>query len=302
METADGLLEECEIAVKAHKAETRDRLTSGQTLTPAQKSKAVLVTFRGVSGLNAETIVSRHHELTVLCDHLERVEDKYTWSLPVENIRPTLNWTSRWGPHEDAMLLVGAYIHGFGNWELMVSDAKLGLADKVFLEEGKKTEENGSKPIPNAIHLVRRGDYLLGLLREQQEKIREYEQSIRRTSQKLSTPVPGSSSGSLKRGRDESAEAASVRKEKKKRPVTPTFTDSEDDYPESMDEAVVKEELRPVKTYLKLIKDTKQQSRDEKVQVLKTSLKAIGERIDDVVKTRTARGESEERWRRHLWW
>jgi len=69
-----------------------------------------------------------------------------------------------------------------------------------------------------------------------------------------------------------------------------------------MDEAVVKEELRPVKTYLKLIKDTKQQSRDEKVQVLKTSLKAIGERIDDVVKARTARGESEERWRRHLWW
>jgi chromodomain-helicase-DNA-binding protein 1 len=303
-ETADALLEECEAAVKVHKAETRERLTNGQTLTPAQKSKAVLVTFRGVSGLNAETIVSRHHELTVLCDHLERVDDKYTWSLPVENIRPTLNWTSRWGNHEDAMLLVGAYIHGFGNWELMINDPKLGLADKVFLEEGKKAEEGGSKPIPNAIHLVRRGDYLLGLLREQQEKIREYEQSIRRTSQKRSsqTPVPVGSNGSLKRGREESAEAGSARKEKKKRPVTPTFTDSEDDYPESMDEAVVKEELRPVKTYLKLIKDTKQQSRDEKVQVLKTSLKAIGERIDDVVKARTARGESEERWRRHLWW
>jgi chromodomain-helicase-DNA-binding protein 1 len=69
-----------------------------------------------------------------------------------------------------------------------------------------------------------------------------------------------------------------------------------------MDEATVKEELRPVKTYLKLIKDTKQQSRDEKVQVLKSSLKAIGERIDEVVRTRASRGESEERWRRHLWW
>jgi chromodomain-helicase-DNA-binding protein 1 len=287
-----------------HKAEIRDRLAGGQTLTPAQKSKAVLVTFRGVTGLNAETIVSRFHELSVLCDHLERIEDKYSWTLPVENIRPTLNWTSRWGTHEDAMLLVGAYIHGFGNWEIIVADKKLGLEGKVFLEEGKKSDETGSKPIPNAIHLVRRGDYLLGLLREQQEKIREYEQSMRRTSQKLHTPVPPSiPSGSSKRGRDEADDGSgSARKEKKKRPVTPTFTDSEDDYPESMDEGIVKEELRPVKTYLKLIKDTKQQSRDEKVQVLKSSLKAIGERIDEVVKTRAEKGESEERWRRHLWW
>lgn len=299
-------MEECEGAVKIHKAEIRDRLARGQTLTPAQKSKAVLVTFRGVSGLNAETIVSRFHELRVLCDHLEGLEDKYTWTLPVENVRPTLNWTSRWGTHEDAMLLVGAYIHGFGNWELMVNDAKLGLADKVFLEEGKKTDDSGSKPIPNAIHLVRRGDYLLGLLREQQEKIREYEQSLRRQTQKGSshTPVPTPyPTGSSKRAREETDDGAnSAGKGKKKRPVTPTFTDSEDDYPESMDEATVKEELRPVKTYLKLIKDTKQQSRDEKVQVLKSSLKAIGERIDEVVKTRGARGENEDRWRKHLWW
>lgn len=313
-DTADALVEECEAAVKEHKDDVRDRIARGQTLTPAQKSKAILVNFRGVSGLNAETIVSRVHELTVLCDHLERLDDKYSWVMPVENIRPTLNWTSKWGPHEDAMLLVGAYLHGFGNWEQMIGDPKLGLADKVFLEEGKKTTDDGggtggggggsntSKPIPNAIHLVRRGDYLLGLLREQQEKIREYEQSLKRTSSAKShshTPAPASANGSIKRSREDREEAGSAKK--KKRPTTPTFTDSEDDYPESMDEAVVKEELRPVKTYLKLIKDTKQQSRDEKVQVLKTSLSAIGERIDEVVKHRVANGESEERWRRHLW-
>ncbi|KAG8853728.1 hypothetical protein FRB91_004430 [Serendipita sp. 411] len=305
-EASDGIVEECETAVKAHKSEIRERIASGQTLTPAQKSKAVLVTFRGVSGINAETIVSRFHELSVLCDHLERLDDKYTWVLPVENIRPTLNWSSKWGPHEDAMLLVGAYMYGFGNWELMLADAKLGLNGKVFLEEGKKTEgaDTSNKPIPNAIHLVRRGDYLLGLLREQQDKIREYEQSMKRSGQKNShTPVPSSvNGGSSKRTREERDEAsASAKKEKKKRPTTPTFTDSEDDYPSSMDEAVVKEELRPVKAYLKLIKETKQQSRDEKVQILKTCLSAIGERIDEVVRHRMSRGESEDRWRKHLW-
>jgi chromodomain-helicase-DNA-binding protein 1 len=305
LETAEGMVAECEAAVKVHKEEIRERIANGQTLTPAQKSKAVLVTFRGVSGLNAETIVSRYHELSVLCDHLERLDDKYSWTLPVENIRPTLNWTSRWGPHEDAMLLVGSYVHGFGNWELMVNDPKLGLADKVFLEEGKKTEEGSNKPIPNAIHLVRRGDYLLGLLREQQDKIREYEQSMKRSIRPSHTPLPAgtpTNGGSSRRIREDDEGSIPPKKEKRKRPSTPTFTDSEDDYPESMDEATVKEELRPVKTYLKLIKDTKQQSRDEKVQVLKTSLKAIGERIDEIVKKRVSLGESEDRWRKHLWW
>lgn len=303
------MVETAEAAVKVHKAEVRERIANGQTLTPAQKSKAVLVTFRGVGGLNAETIVSRHHELKVLCDHMKMVEDPYSWTLPVENIRPTLNWTSKWGNHEDAMLLVGAWIHGFGNWELMIGDPNLGLANKVFLEEGKKTEEGAAKPIPNAIHLVRRGDYLLGLLREQQDKIREYEQSMRRQSgnkNRSVTPANGStrpssvhnSNGKRPRGDDDADTPKNSGK--KKRITTPTFTESEDEYPASMDEEVVKTELRPVRQYLRQLKD-KTHTRDEKVAVLKISLKAIGERIEEVVKTKVRRGENEEKWRKHLW-
>ena len=37
----------------------------------------------------------------------------------------------------------------------MQKDQKLGLEGKFFLEEDKKGEDSASRPIPNAIHLVR---------------------------------------------------------------------------------------------------------------------------------------------------
>ena len=65
---------------------------------------------------------------------------------------------------------------GFGMWDFLTEDPSLGLADKVFLEEGKAApqytvNESGEKifkpkPIPSAIHLVRRGDALLRAIRE----------------------------------------------------------------------------------------------------------------------------------------
>jgi chromodomain-helicase-DNA-binding protein 1 len=175
------------------------------------------------------------------------------------------------------MLLVGAFLYGFGNWEAMQKDSRLGLDGKFFLEEGKKGEDSASRPIPNAIHLVRRGDFLLGVLREHEEKLRSLESSLRnKGSVKTSTsppPAPVAStsySNNLKR-RAESEAVASIddgNARKKKRRPTPTFTDSEssDEWcvylwiscslnvkclcSPSMDEAATKEELRPVKKQL----------------------------------------------------
>ena len=153
------------------------------------------------------------------------------------------------------MLLVGAYLYGFGNWEAMAKDHKLNLDGKFFLEEGKKGEDAASRPIPNAIHLVRRGDYLLGILREHEEKVKSYESTIRTKVKTSASPPPmaSSSSYSIKR-RAESEAVASVddtSSRKRKRRPTPTFTDSEssDECP-SMDEGATKEELRPVKKQL----------------------------------------------------
>jgi chromodomain-helicase-DNA-binding protein 1 len=237
VDVADDIIELCERAVEENNAQKRARVSAGETLTNAQKSKAILVTCRNVNNINAETVLSRHRDLRILYNHLHELgDDIYDWSIPIDNIRPTLNWSGRWGPQEDSMLLVGAFLYGFGNWEQMVKDPKLGLEGKFFLEEGKKGEDSASRPIPNAIHLVRRGDFLLSILREHDEKLRSYESSLRNKGQlKVSTSPPptavasSSHTSSLKR-RAESEAVASVddnNSRKRKRRPTPTFTDSE---------------------------------------------------------------------------
>ncbi|KAG7446290.1 uncharacterized protein BT62DRAFT_1021007 [Guyanagaster necrorhizus] len=306
LDVADDIIAICSQAVKDSEEQKRHRIDAGETLTNAQKSKAVLVTCRGVGNINAETVLSRHRDLRTLYDILSELPDPYKWSIPVDNIRPTLNWSGRWGPQDDSMLLVGAYLYGFGNWETMAKDEKLGLDGKFFLEEGKKGEDAASRPIPNAIHLVRRGDYLLGILREHDEKLRSYESSIRTKVKSSASPPPiASTSHGLKR-RAESEAVASVddnSSRKRKRRPTPTFTDSEssDECP-SMDEAATKEELRPVKKQLKQLKlSGEDMPRDNKVAILKDSLAAIGRRIETVLNNKDAAGEDRERWRRHLW-
>lgn len=231
IDTADDIVDLCARAVEENNAEKRARVSAGETLTNAQKSKAVLVTYRNVGNINAETVLSRHRELQILFKYVGDLgDDVYNWRIPVDNIRPTLNWSGRWGPQEDAMLLVGAYLYGFGNWEAMAKDPRLGLEGKFFLEEGKKGEDSSNKPIPNAIHLVRRGDFLLSTLREHDEKLRAIESTLQRRNPKASiSPPPTVASTSYAKRRAESEAVASVEEgstRKRKRRPTPTFTDS----------------------------------------------------------------------------
>ncbi|KAH9002041.1 SNF2 family N-terminal domain-containing protein [Lactarius hatsudake] len=284
IDVADDIVELCASAVEENNTQKQTRVAAGETLTTAQKSKAVLVTYRNVGNINAETVLSRTRDLHILYNILSLLnpEDMYTWSIPVDNI-------------QDSMLLVGAYLYGFGNWEVIAKDLKL--------EEGKKGEDASTKPIPNAIHLVRRGDYLLGLLRDNEEKLRLYETSLRTKGQLRASASPPPVA--LRRAESEavaSVEDTSARK-RKRRP-TPTFTDSEssDECDPSMDEAATKEELRPVKKQLKQLKlSGGDMPRDDKVAILKESLAAIGRRIEVVLDTKQAAGEDRDRWKRHLW-
>lgn len=71
------------------------------------------------------------------------------------------------------MLCIGIARHGYGAWTQIRDDTDLGLGDKFFLEEHRverKTErlttEDKSTKSPGAVHLVRRADYLLSVLRD----------------------------------------------------------------------------------------------------------------------------------------
>lgn len=85
------------------------------------RQKAILFTFRGIQGINAETVVARHYELKALVEHFKRVEDVDSYAIPHDNLKPTMNWSVEWGPKEDARLLIGIWRYGFGAWDLIKS-------------------------------------------------------------------------------------------------------------------------------------------------------------------------------------
>jgi chromodomain-helicase-DNA-binding protein 1 len=232
LQTCDDIIDTCEEALRVHREAGARAANEGAT---GPKSKAVLVSFRNVSGINAETVVSRFHELRILISQLSSMDNPLEWRLPTDSIRPTLNWTCKWGPDDDAMLLVGAWRHGFGNWEKIQDDPELGLAGKFYLEEGKKTDEapppGTGRPIPNAIHLVRRGDYLLGVLREHEEKVKMITTNMKTKRDYSSKYSPSPAPPSKRRAASPDGsmvEGSSTHK--KKRRATPEFTDSSDDW------------------------------------------------------------------------
>ena len=155
--------------------EDQDRIDAierehGKTITKKDR-KAVLFDYRGVKRLNAETIVERPGEMRMLKEVIERLPDHKNFRI-VEASKGAA-YTCDWGSKEDGMLCVGIFRHGYGAWVQIRDDLDLGLADKFFLEEHrveKKEErikgEEKSVKSPGAVHLVRRADYLLSVLKE----------------------------------------------------------------------------------------------------------------------------------------
>lgn len=331
MKLQDELIRNCWSAIDSHKQFLKAKAKSGEPITSALRQKAVLVDFHGVAGINAETLASRHMNLRVLDIHLRKIEDPLGWQVPADHLKPTMGWTTPWKAFEDSRLLVGVWKYGFGSWEDIQDDPELDMANKFFLSEpkGAKPDDEGPKQTPSAIHLVRRADYLLGLVKDYEENLKTYEEQERKKAQDKAHldrevvtrnhlrpseavaehPVASSSKtnhslhhqpGAVEKPSSSTALAAGS----SKRRATPVFTDSEeDDGYASMDEAACKEELRPVKAALKKLKSCPDDlPREAKLSMLKECLATIGKRIDQVVDTRTERGAANaEKWRKHLW-
>lgn len=77
----------CEDALRKHREERAKRANKGAT---GPMAKAVLISFRNVSGINTETVVSRFHELRILSEQLSQMESALDWRLSTDSIRPTL--------------------------------------------------------------------------------------------------------------------------------------------------------------------------------------------------------------------
>jgi chromodomain-helicase-DNA-binding protein 1 len=143
--------------------------TAQRPITKKDK-KAVLFELHGVKRINAETILDRPGEMRLLQEVTSKDPDYKSFRIP--EATKAAGYSCPWGAREDGMLCVGIARHGYGAWEKIRDDPDLGLVDKFFLEEhrvDKKAEramgdEKNAKS-PGAVHLVRRADYLISVLK-----------------------------------------------------------------------------------------------------------------------------------------
>ena len=148
-----------------------------------KEKKAVLFTFKGVKSLNAESLMNRADELTYLKKfiHVHYKEDSLKFKMENKNPKPVQSWSCNWNKQDDENLLVGVYKYGYGSWTHIRDDPFLGLSNKIFLNEQQKAGTKSgsgadvpkkgkgitgsSKKVPGAIHLGRRVDYLISVMR-----------------------------------------------------------------------------------------------------------------------------------------
>lgn len=143
--------------------------TANRPITKKDK-KAVLFELHGVKRINAETILERPGEMRLLGEVTSKDSDFKSFRIP--EATKSAGYTCAWGAREDGMLCVGIARHGYGAWERIRDDPDLGLGDKFFLEEhrvDKKAERERldakNAKSPGAVHLVRRADYLISVLK-----------------------------------------------------------------------------------------------------------------------------------------
>ncbi|ORY35802.1 putative Chromodomain helicase [Naematelia encephala] len=319
IQTCEEIITQAEEAVAEHKAHIRDLQDRGEPISSSLRQKAILFSYKGVSGINAETLAARFYELKALCEHFKRIDEPDDYRIPQENLKPTMNWSVDWTAADDGHLVVGIWRHGFGAWEQMQQDPTLKLEDKIFLEDPKtaKGEAGAAKMVPGPIHLVRRGDYLCGLIREFEENRRmliEQDAVLASMPPKEgfgydNPPLPVPAAAKIKLNSpavstaSASASGAQAGAAKGKRRKTPEYTDSENESSySSMDEDEVKEALRPAKKHLKkLKKGTDNMTREEKIASLKECVAGIGNRIDEVVAEKAEEGLDAAKWRKHCW-
>lgn len=177
VETVRGTLQEIIDTASRLIQEEEDRVAQieRETSRPVTKKdrKAVLFDYRGVKRNNAETLIERPKEMRMVRGVVDSVADWRTLRVP-EASKPAA-YTATWGAREDGMLIVGMARHGFGAWAPIRDDPELGLQDKLFLEEHrvankeertKETEAKQQPRSPGAVHLVRRANYLLSVLKD----------------------------------------------------------------------------------------------------------------------------------------
>jgi chromodomain-helicase-DNA-binding protein 1 len=270
--------------------------------TKGKKKPHILVSYGEVSDINAEQLISRVSDLETLASQVNGTKMlSFRLSIPLKPV----SWTCRWGQKEDAMLLVGIYKHGNGNWARIRDDKSLNLQEKMFLDA-----QDNIDAIPKAVHLQRRSEYLLKVLRTEATKA-QARHNLKKTASK-SSRAKSNTPATPGRPKSRRLQDKEQNKESDLSEQGIGGSDSGDDHDhasekekaasdyDSMDEAYCKELLRPCKKQLRCLRDEASQlSGSEKAELIKTCLLEVGSEIDKILSRMGPKDTPT--LRRHLW-
>ncbi|KAG0037589.1 hypothetical protein BGZ82_002267 [Podila clonocystis] len=306
---AEELVHACEDALGvAH--DSIDNQDDDEDLPYAKKNaKAVLFTYKEVEKVNAGQMVLRLKDLRAMNRRLDGT-DITKFRLNVA-LKPVLNWSCSWGQKEDAMLVVGIYKHGFGAWDKIQEDSGLGFTKKFFLST---QDAKDLKKIPKALHLVRRGEYLLKVLRESERDKKTRQSNASASSSRRVPGKGGNASSNSNHGRDKEKSSSksksasnSTSKSRSSKPRTSKSSrgdglgsDQDDEFADGQTDEKSKSMLRAVGRDIRTIRESDKKPVDP--QVIAKCLAKIGREIEELVESSSSRSRSErDRLSRQLW-
>ncbi|KAF3777906.1 CHROMATIN REMODELING 5 protein [Nymphaea thermarum] len=95
------------------------------------ENKGMLLDFFGVP-VKAQELLDRVQELQLLAKRIKRYQDPFAqFRLKTHPRDPPWSKSCGWNQVDDARLLLGIHIHGYGNWEKIRLDSRLGLTSKI---------------------------------------------------------------------------------------------------------------------------------------------------------------------------
>ncbi|XP_051579772.1 chromodomain-helicase-DNA-binding protein 2-like isoform X3 [Myxocyprinus asiaticus] len=146
----------CVTAVQEHEEHMKENPVEAKG---PGKRRGINIKISGVQ-VNAKSIIQHEEEFEPL--------HKAVPSNPAERSKfqltcrvKTPHFDVDWDINDDTQLLLGIYEHGYGNWDLIKTDTDLKLSEKILPDDPNKK--------PQAKQLQMRGDYLLKMLKKEQE-------------------------------------------------------------------------------------------------------------------------------------
>lgn len=291
-----------------------------------KEKKAVLFQFEDMKNLNAESLVNRVEDMKLLKSYMNKhfKDDALKFKFTSQQPKAVQNWNCHWDKTDDEKLIAGVYKYGYGSWTQIRDDPFLALENKIFLNdtvgntESSDKKSKSSKKVPGSIHLGRRIDYLITVLKDEASE-NDNGPKRRKTSSKAGSPDTGSEQpmkrmkplpkgpASMSPSRATSSSSANGKSRPPKlsnsnsasnssmTSVSPVHVKEYD----SMDEDDCMRAMGAMRASLKrLRRGGKGLDRKEWAKILKTELTAIGDHIESQKRSNTS---NPDKLRKHLW-